>query len=64
MPRYLKLIAKNVKQNKLRTTLTMLGIVMAVFIFCFFQSVQIGMKNVTAEAAKLNNLVVVQQGVS
>ena len=64
MPRYLKLIGKNVRQNKLRTTLTTLGIVMAVFIFCFFQSVQIGMKNVTTEAGKLNNLVVIEQGKS
>jgi cell division protein FtsX len=52
---------KNVRNNRLRSLLVLLGVAVAVFVFCFFESVQRTMANVVAQAAMNNNLVVIKE---
>lgn len=52
---------KSLRNNRLRTALTALGMAVAVFIFCFFQSVSHTMEGVVRDAGKNNNLVVMKE---
>lgn len=58
---YLSLMLKNLRNNPLRAALTMAGVAAAVFVFCFFQSMQSTMLSVVEEAGRHNNLVSVQE---
>lgn len=57
----LLLSLKGVKNNRMRATLTMLGVAVAVFVFVFFESTRHTMSNVVAEAGRDNNLVVMKE---
>lgn len=57
----IKLGFKNMKNNKLRTGLTVLGVAVAVFVFAFFQSMQSTMQGVVAKAGDENNLIVLKE---
>lgn len=59
----LKLAYKNMKNNKLRTGLTLLGVAVAVFVFAFFQSMQSTMEGVVTQAGENNNLIVLEQNI-
>lgn len=52
---------KNVRNNPIRAGLTLLGVSVAVFVFCFFQSMQHTMSAVVARAGADNNLVVMKE---
>ncbi|MFH1227870.1 MAG: hypothetical protein V1701_08195 [Planctomycetota bacterium] len=52
------LIFKTMKMNRVRTLLTIGGVGVAIFIFCFFQSIQSNMDSLLAGAGAYNNLVV------
>jgi cell division protein FtsX len=56
----LLLAIKNLKSNVLRTSLTVIGVAVAVFVFSFFLSMQATMENVVTQAGKQNNLIVLQ----
>ncbi|MFH1421793.1 MAG: hypothetical protein ABIH42_03650 [Planctomycetota bacterium] len=56
-----KLALKNIRENKVRAVLTMIGASTAVFIFCFFQSIQTSMGQIVREAGKQNNLVIMEK---
>lgn len=58
--KFLPLALKNLKNNRLRTSLTVLGVAVAVFVFCFFQSMQSTMASVVTKAGEENNLIVLQ----
>lgn len=58
--KFLPLVFKNLKNNRLRTALTVIGVAVAVFVFCFFQSMQATMENVVTKAGEENNLIVLQ----
>lgn len=58
--KFLPLALKNLKNNRLRTGLTVLGVGVAVFVFCFFQSMQSTMASVVTKAGEENNLIVLQ----
>ena len=51
---------KNLRVNRVRTLLTVVGVAVAIFIFCFFQSVKSTMDDLVAQAGEMNNLVVMQ----
>ncbi|MBZ0137405.1 MAG: hypothetical protein K8I27_13645 [Planctomycetes bacterium] len=57
----LKLAFKNMKNNKLRAGLTVLGVSVAVFVFAFFQSMQSTMRGVVTRAGENNNLIMLEQ---
>ena len=61
--KFLSLAFKNMKNNRLRTALTVLGVGVAVFVFCFFQSMQATMQGVVDKAGEDNNIVVLREGV-
>jgi cell division protein FtsX len=61
--KYLVLALKNMRNNRTRTLLTMLGVAVAVFVLTFFQSMRHTMHSVVAAAGKDNNLVAIQQNV-
>ncbi|MCC6150803.1 MAG: hypothetical protein IT461_11180 [Planctomycetes bacterium] len=52
---------KNVRNNRLRSALVLLGVATAIFVFCFFESVQIAMAGVVAQASKNNNVVAIKE---
>ncbi|MCC6572295.1 MAG: hypothetical protein IT462_00770 [Planctomycetes bacterium] len=52
---------KNMRHNPIRTALTVIGVAAAVFVFCFFQSMQSTMLGVVEEAGRQNNLVVIKE---
>lgn len=58
MFKLLPLILKSMKQKRVRTMLTIIGVSVAVFIFCFFQAIQDNMDDVISSAGAHNNLVV------
>lgn len=58
--RYLSLIPKSLLNNRLRTALTLTGVAVAAFVFCFFESMQHTMTAVVAKAGENNNLVVMK----
>ncbi|MCC7509472.1 MAG: hypothetical protein IT464_08865 [Planctomycetes bacterium] len=59
--KYLRMALRNMKSNRMRTLLTLLGVAVAVFVFAFFESTRHTMRNVVTEAAKDNNLVVMKE---
>jgi len=61
MFRLLRLALKNIRENRVRTILTIIGVSVAIFIFCFFQSIQSSMGDIVSEASKQNNLVVMER---
>ncbi|MHC4841355.1 MAG: hypothetical protein ACYTDT_10455 [Planctomycetota bacterium] len=61
--KFLALAFKNMKNNRLRTALTVVGVGVAVFVFCFFQSMQATMQGVVDKAGEDNNVVVLREGV-
>lgn len=61
--KFLMLAFKNMKNNILRTLLTVVGVGVAVFVFCFFQSMQATMQGVVDQAGEDNNLIVLQENV-
>jgi len=61
MIKVLRLALKNIRENRVRTILTVVGVSVAIFIFCFFQSIQSSMGQIIREAAKQNNLVVMEK---
>ena len=61
MIKMLRLALKNIRENRVRTILTIVGVSVAIFIFCFFQSIQSSMGQIISEAAKQNNLVVMEK---
>lgn len=52
---------KNVKNNRLRSALVLLGVATAIFVFCFFESVQLTMASVVEQAGKNNNVVAIKE---
>ncbi len=52
---------KNVRNNRLRSALVLLGVATAVFVFCFFESVQLTMASVVDQASRNNNLVAIKE---
>ncbi len=52
---------KNVRNNRLRSALVLLGVATAIFVFCFFESVQLTMASVVAQASKNNNVVAIKE---
>ena len=61
MFRLLRLALKNIRENRVRTLLTIVGVSVAIFIFCFFQSIQSSMRAIVGEASKQNNLVIMEK---
>jgi len=61
MVKFLLLALKNIRENRVRTALTVVGVGVAVFIFCFFQSIQSSMGQIVREAGRYNNLVVMEK---
>ena len=45
MPRFLPYILRSVLRNKVRTVLTLLGMMVAVGVFCFLASIESSMNN-------------------
>ncbi len=52
---------KNVSNNRVRAILTIVGVSVSVFVFCFFQSMQHTMTEVVVQAGSENNLVVLKE---
>jgi cell division protein FtsX len=52
---------KNVRNNRLRSVLVMLGVAAAIFVFCFFESVQLTMASVVEQAGRNNNVVSIKE---
>jgi hypothetical protein len=52
---------KNVRNNRLRSALVLVGVASAIFVFCFFESVQLTMASVVDQAAKNNNVVAIRE---
>ena len=63
MLKLIPLAFKCIRENRIRTALTIVGVLVAIFIFCYFQSIQSSMTRLVAEAGKQNNLVVLQENV-
>lgn len=59
--KFLFLMSRNMWNNKIRTALTIVGVAVAVGVFCFFQSMQSTMDGVVDEAGQMNNLVVLKE---
>jgi hypothetical protein len=59
--KYLQIALKNMKNNRVRAALTLLGVAVAVFVFGFFESTRHTMRSVVLEAGKDNNLVVLKE---
>jgi len=60
----LRLALKNASGNRIRTVLTIIGVSVAIFIFCFFQSIQDAMSRIIKDAGEQNNLVVMEKVIS
>ncbi len=52
---------KNVRNNRLRSALVLLGVATAIFVFCFFESVQLSMASVVEQASRNNNVVAIKE---
>ena len=61
MLKLVKLALKSIRENHVRTFLTVIGVSVAIFIFCFFQSIQSSMGQIVSEAGRQNNLVVMEK---
>ena len=61
MIKLIRLAIKGLRGNRTRTVLTVVGVAVAVFIFCFFQSIQSSMARLVGETGKQNNLVVMEK---
>ncbi len=61
MLKLLLLIWKTMKVNRVRTVLTIIGVAVAIFIFCFFQAIQANMDTLIAQAGTQNNLIVFEK---
>jgi hypothetical protein len=59
--KYLLIALKNMRNNRVRAALTLVGVAVAVFVLVFFQSTRHTMSNLVAEAGKENNLVVMKE---
>ena len=60
MPRFLPYIMRNVVRNKVRTSLTLLGMMVAVTVFCFLASIESSM-NQAIDSVAQNTLLVVNE---
>jgi cell division protein FtsX len=58
--KFLPLVFKNLKNNRIRTALTVIGVAVAVFVFGFFLSMQSTMEGVVKQVGDSNNLIVLQ----
>jgi cell division protein FtsX len=56
-----RLALKGLRGNRTRTVLTVVGVGVAVFIFCFFTSIQTSMGGIVTEVGKQNNVVVMEK---
>lgn len=61
MIKLIRLALKNIRENRVRTILTVVGVSVAIFIFCFFESIQSSMGQIISEASRQNNLVVMEK---
>ena len=61
MIKLIRLALKNIRENRVRTILTVVGVSVAIFIFCFFESIQSSMGQIVSEASRQNNLVVMEK---
>jgi hypothetical protein len=59
--KYLLLALKNMKNNRVRAVLTLVGVGVAVFVFVFFESTRHTLHQVVTEAGKDNNLIVMKE---
>ncbi|MFC1586947.1 hypothetical protein ACFL54_01440 [Planctomycetota bacterium] len=57
-----KLALKNIREHRVATSLTVIGVAVAIFIFCFFQAIQFSMTGIITEAGRYNNLVIAEEG--
>ena len=57
MVKFWPYILRNVVRNKVRTTLTLLGVMVAVGIFCFLSSIESSMKRAIDRVAQSSLLV-------
>ena len=55
------LIFKNMRMNRVRTILTIGGVGVAIFIFCFFEAIQDNMDSLITSAGAHNNIVIFQK---
>ncbi|HLL89541.1 MAG TPA: ABC transporter permease [Tepidisphaeraceae bacterium] len=60
-PKFLPLVLKQVTRRRVRSTLTVLGVAAAMFLFCAVQAMQAGVREATAATAKETTLVVYRQ---
>ena len=61
MLKLIRLAFKNIRENRIRTILTVIGVSVAVFFFCFFQSIQSSMGQIITQASEQNNLVIMEK---
>ncbi|MFH1231333.1 MAG: hypothetical protein V1709_07550 [Planctomycetota bacterium] len=61
MFKLLPLIWKTMKMNRVRTLLTIIAIGVTIFIFCFFQAIQVNMDAFISSSGTHNNLVVFEK---
>ena len=57
MPRFLPYILRSVLRNKVRTALTLLGMMVVVAVFCFLASIESSMNNTIDKVAQTTLLV-------
>ena len=58
---FLRYIARNVLRNKTRTTLTVLGVTVAVAIFCFLASIESSMNRSIDQVSQSSLLVIAEK---
>ena len=61
MPKLLPYVLRSIARNKVRTTLTLFGLMVAVGIFCFLVSIETSMVSTIDRAAESSLLVVTQK---
>ena len=61
MSRFLPYVMRSILRNKVRTTLTIFGLMVAVGIFCFLTSIETSMNSTIQRAAQSSLLVVTQK---
>ena len=61
MTRFLPYVMRSILRNKVRTTLTLFGLMVAVGIYCFLTSIETSMETTIDRAAQSSLLVVTQK---
>jgi len=61
MPKFLPYVLRSILRNKVRTVLTLFGLMVAVGIFCFLVSIETSMEQTIDRAAQSSLLVVTQK---